>query len=139
MCNLYSFFFLFQCDVLILRAGEHGQVPSQISGHDHHLPAAHPDDCRLLHQLMGSQLHHLLDRLLRHQPLQHQTLHGHVLLLLRPLRPLLLQSLPLTQTRQEGQSRARHRHPQLQEELQRLPTATEWCCRPLVVESCDMC
>lgn len=93
--KLIEYFSLFQCDVLVLRPCEHGQVPSQIPGDDHHLPAAVADDRRLLHQRVGPQLlSHRAPRQLRHQPNQHQALHGHVLFVLRPLRTILLQGLP---------------------------------------------
>lgn len=50
-------FSYFQCDVLVLRPSEYGQVPTQVPRDDHHLPAADADDRRLRHQRVGPQLH----------------------------------------------------------------------------------
>ena len=96
-------FSCFQCYVLVLRVSEHGQVPAQDAGDDDHGAAAVTDDRRLRHQHLGAQLHVLaLSHQLSHQPDQPQALHGHVLLILRTLRTVLLQSVPLPQNWQKG-------------------------------------
>lgn len=85
----------FQCDVFVLRPSEYGQVPTQVPRDDDHLPAADADDRGLLHQHLGPQLlGHRAHRQLRHKPNEHQALNGHVPFVLRPLRTILLQSLP---------------------------------------------
>lgn len=140
MCDLLNDdIFYFQCNVLVLRAGEHGQVPAEDAGDDHHGAAADADDRGLRHQRVGAQLHghHRHAHQLPHQPDQHQALHGHVLLVLRPLRTVLLQSLPLPQNWQEGQDRthprrARHQESQLQQCEQWLPATEERRRRALV-------
>lgn len=97
---------LSQCDVLVLRAGQHGQVPAEDVRDDHHGAAAHADDRRVRGQHLGAQLHG--DRAashVRHQQNQHQTLHGHVLLILNTVRAVLLQGVPSPQTDEEGEER----------------------------------
>lgn len=54
---LMECFSRFQCDVLVLRASEYGQVSTQVPRDDHHVPAADADDRRLYHQRVGPQLH----------------------------------------------------------------------------------
>lgn len=93
---------MFQRDVFVLRPREYGLLPAQVPRDDHHVPAADADDRRLRGQHLGPQLlGHGAAALLPHQPLQHQTLHGYVLLLLRALRPILLQGLPSAEERRQ--------------------------------------
>lgn len=88
---IFFFVLFFQCDVLVLRSRQYGQIPAEDARYDDHRTSTVADGSRLLCQHLGPQLHdHRAPPHVPHQPNKHQAIDGDVLLILRPLRPVLL-------------------------------------------------